>query len=249
MADKLTSQEYWESYYGKHHANKNRIISVCSYYNTFWEEFFGSSSNSKTLIEIGGFPGRYLAYLADKFKVKPTCLDYNSDATHVQEVFRTMNVTDYEILQKDFTTFKTPTTYDYVISNGFIEHFEQFNTILDLHVDYMKSDGSLLIMIPNMRGYIRFYKYLVDYKNLKIHNLKCMHLEVFKNFAERQNLHIRHLGYYGGFPLGVHQKLNIFQKLIFKVHRLIFKFVLNQYLMKHPSRFFSSSIIAIFDKK
>ena len=248
MSDKLTTQQYWESYYSSNHANKERIISVCSYYDSFWNLFIDDSQNNQTLIEIGGFPGRYLAYLSAKYKVKPTCLDYNSDSLQIEAVFKLMGVDDYKILQQDFTSFKTKIKYDYVMSNGFVEHFENFNSILDLHIEYMKDDSKLLIMIPNMRGYIRFYKLLVDFKNLKIHNLKCMRLKVFKDFAERNNLKIKHLDYYGGFPIGVHQKLNFFQKLIFKVHRLLFKFIVNPYLMKHSSRYFSASIIAIFEK-
>jgi cyclopropane fatty-acyl-phospholipid synthase-like methyltransferase len=207
------------------------------------------TNEKQSLIEIGGFPGRYLAYLGAKYNIKPTCLDYNSDTTEIEGVFKVMGVDDYEITQQDFTTYKTPIQYDYVISNGFIEHFEDFNTILDLHVDYMKDQSKLLVMIPNMRGYVRFYKYLVDYKNLKIHNLKCMHLKVFQDFAQRHDLKIKYLSHYGGFPIGVHQKLNVFQKLVYKSHRLLFKYIFNPYLMTHPSRFFSSSIIAIFEKQ
>ena len=249
MKDKLTSQEYWENYYGKNHANSKRIIDVCSYYDNFWEQFFGTNHKDKTLIEIGGYPGRYLAYLADKYKVKPICLDYNSEVKHIEEVFKTMGVKDFSILQEDFTTFKTQKTYDFVLSNGFIEHFDDYDSVLDYHVDYMHDDSKLFVMIPNKRGYIRFYKYLIDYKNLKVHNLKCMHLRVFRDFADRNNLKINHLSYYGGFPISSHQELNFIQKLIYKVHRQLFKFVVNPYLMKHPSKYFSSLIIAIFEKK
>jgi hypothetical protein len=248
MSDKLTTQQYWEKYYSNSYSNKKRIVSVCSYYDVFWNIFIQDKNEKQSLIEIGGFPGRFLAYLSSKYNIKPTCLDYNSDKAEIEGVFKTMEVDDYTITQQDFTTYKTPVQYDYVMSNGFIEHFKDFDNILDLHIDYMKDQSKLFVMIPNMRGYIRFYKYLVDYNNLKIHNLKCMHLKVFKDFAKRHDLKIKYLSHYGGFPIGVHQKLNIFQKLIFKAHRLLFKFVLNPYLMKHPSRFFSSSIIAIFEK-
>lgn len=248
MSDTLTTQEYWESYYTSTQVNRKRIESVCSYYDGFWNQFIEDKKEEQSLIEIGGFPGRYLAYIGSKYKVKPTCLDYNSDKQVIESTFELMGVDDYHIIQEDFTKFKTQKQYDYVISNGFIEHFEDFDTILDLHIDYMKDQSKLMVMIPNMRGYIKFYKYLVDYKNLKIHNLKCMHLKVFRDFAERHDLKINYLSHYGGFPLGVHQKSNILQKITYKVHRLFFKFLLNPYLMKHPSRYFSSTIIAIFEK-
>lgn len=249
MNNKLTEQKYWENYYKKGYAKKKHIIDVCSYYDKFWDILIDNKSdNKKTLIEIGGYPGRYLAYLSNKYKVKPTCLDYNSDESEIKKVFDVMEIEEYFILNEDFTVFEPLEKYDFVISNGFIEHFTDFDTILDKHVHYLKEDGKMLIMIPNMRGYIKFYKYLVDWKNLKLHNLECMRLKVFRDFAKRNNLNIEFLGYYGEFPFNVHQKLNFVQKIIFKTHRILFKKIINSFLLKSPSHYFSSSIVAIFEK-
>jgi 2-polyprenyl-3-methyl-5-hydroxy-6-metoxy-1,4-benzoquinol methylase len=249
MVDKLTTKEYWESYYKHSHANKQHIVTVCSYYDDIWDLFVRSSDEAKSLLEIGGFPGRYLAYLASKYKLEPTCLDYNSDITQIEGSFNVMNVPVYHVVQEDFTKHKPNKKYDYVMSNGIIEHFEDYDAVLDLHVDYLNTNGRLLVMIPNMRGYVKIYKYLVDYKNLKVHNLKCMKLKVFTDFANRNNLSILHLDYYGGFAFNLHQKSNLMQKLIFKGHRLIFKFFVNDRLEKSPSKYFSASIIAVFEKQ
>ena len=249
MSEKLTTKEYWESYYKHSHVNKEHIMTVCSYYDKIWDVFIKASSKTKSLIEIGGFPGRYLGYLASKYQLEPTCLDYNSDVTQIEGSFNLMDVPVYHIIQEDFTKYVPEKKYDYVMSNGFMEHFENYDEILDLHVKYMADNGRLFVMIPNMKGYVQFYKYLVDYKNLKVHNLKCMRLKVFEDFAKRHNLSILHLDYFGGFPLGVHQKSNLIQKLIYKGHRLIFKYYANDRLKKHPSKYFSSAIIAIFEKQ
>ena len=69
MDNKLTTKKYWENYYNKNYGNKSHIISVCSFYDTFWEQLFGDDSKGKTIIEIGGFPGRYLAYLSSKYNL------------------------------------------------------------------------------------------------------------------------------------------------------------------------------------
>lgn len=246
--DKLTSKTYWESYYKHNHASKDHIVSVGSYYDAYWNIFFKLDHASKSLIEIGGFPGRYLAYLASNYHLEPTCLDYNSDKDQIETSFEVMNVVNYDIIQEDFTTYKTNKKYDYVLSNGFIEHFEDYDSILDTHVNYLKNKGRMLIMVPNMKGYIGFYKWLVDFKNLKIHNLECMHLSVFKSFAKRNNLKIIELNYFGGFPYNVHQKLNLGQKIIYKIHYKFFKNFGNKWLKSQPSKYFSSGIISIFEK-
>ena len=84
IKNKLTTQVYWETYYKNNHANKRHIIKVCSYYDRFWEQLFNKDSNGQTIIEIGGFPGRYLAYLSSKYYLVPTCLDYNSDVNQIE---------------------------------------------------------------------------------------------------------------------------------------------------------------------
>src|SRR5690606_13904024 len=202
-----------------------------------------------SIIEIGGYPGRFLAYLASKYNLLPTSLDYNSNTDQLENVFKTMGVDNYTILEKDFTTHVPNIKYDYVLSNGFIEHFTNYDDILDLHVDYLKTGGKLYVMIPNMKGYIWLYKYLVDYQNLKVHNLKSMRLKVFKDFAKRHNLKTIELTYFGDFPHGVHQKSNFLQRLILKSNRFLFKKLLNKFINKYPSPYFSSGIVAIFEKQ
>ncbi|WP_104734341.1 class I SAM-dependent methyltransferase [Hanstruepera ponticola] len=248
METELTTREYWEGYYKHDHSGRKHIVTVCSKYDLFWNTLITHDSKKQTIIEIGGYPGRYLAYLADKYQLKPTCLDFNSDASQLQKTFASMGVFDYHLLEADFNIHTTKQQYDYVISLGFIEHFENFDTVLDKHLDYLKPGGRLLVMVPNKRYLRKFYGYLVDYKNLKAHNLKCMNFNTFKGFAKRNNLKILRLEYHGGFPFGVHQKLNIFQKFIFKSTRIIFKYVINPYLEKHPTKYLSATLVAVYEK-
>lgn len=247
MNDKLTSKAYWEKYYAGAKRQKKHILEVCSYYETFWKQLVGDQYEGKEIIEIGGFPGRFLAYLASQYNVRPTCLDYNSNVDVVRENFKVMEVAEYTVLQQDFTTFKPVQTYDFIISLGFVEHFKDFDKILDLHLVYAKPGSRLMVVIPNKRYFRKWYGLVCDYNNLRVHNLKCMNLKVFKAFAKRKNLKILNLQYYGGFPYTVHQKLNGAQKLIYKVTRHIFKYWINPQLMKNPSKYFSESIVAIFE--
>ncbi len=248
MSEKLTTKQYWENYYKNDHTTREHVVTVCSQFDKYWDCLVNKQNKSQTIIEIGGYPGRYLAYLAEKYDLQPTCLDFNTDETQIRRTFESMGISNFQILEKDFLKYTPESTYDYVISIGFIEHFENFDEVLDKHVSYLKPGGRLYIMIPNKRYFRKLYGYLVDYKNLKAHNLKCMSLKTFKDFAERNSLKIDTLEYYGGFPFSVHQELNFFQKVIYKLTRLLFKFKINPYLEKHPSKYLSSSIIGIYEK-
>lgn len=248
--EKLTTQTYWESYYSKSLVNKSGIESVVSEYEEYWDFLIEINNEEppKTILEIGGYPGRYLAFLAKKYNLVPTSIDFNSDRSKIDDVMQTFEIKDYTIIHADIFTHQPTEKYDLVLSNGFIEHFDNFDVVLDKHCQYLKEGGTMLIMIPNMRYYIKYYKWLVDKKNLKIHNLKTMDFNVFKNFATRNELTLQKLTYFGGFPYTYHDGVNFFQKIIYKIHRYIFKFYGNKILKKNPSKYFSSTIIAVFKK-
>jgi 2-polyprenyl-3-methyl-5-hydroxy-6-metoxy-1,4-benzoquinol methylase len=245
----LTSQNYWESYYKNPTTSRDQIISICSAYDQFWDKIYAAnkSDSIKKILEVGGYPGRYLAYLASKYSLIPTSLDFNSDREKIDLVMKAFDVTDYNVIQADFLAHQPKEQYDIVISNGFIEHFEDYNQVMDKHVTYLKKGGTMLIMIPNKRWLRKWYGLLVDYKNLKAHNLKCMRKKVFIDFAERNNLELLDFTYFGGFAFTPHQETNSVQRLIYKMTRLIFKKI-NPFLEKRPNAFFSSSIIACYRK-
>jgi SAM-dependent methyltransferase len=247
----LTNKAYWQSYYKNSNTVKKvtDIVNICSYYDPVWDKIFTHDKNEKkSIIEIGGYPGRYLAYLSKKYNLMPVCLDYNSDTKEVEYVFELFGIKDYKILSEDLFKFKPVEKYDYVFSNGFIEHFEDYNKVLDLHLDYLKPGGALCVMIPNKRGYKRLYQQIVDVDNLKLHNLNCMSKDVFKEFAKRNNLKIEYLSYYGGFGFNIHGNSNFFKEIIVRSHRLMFKRFLNKYIERYPNRIFSDVLIGIFKK-
>lgn len=244
----LTNQKYWENYYSGTKTQKNRIKKVVSEYDKYWQILIEENDNTpKTIIEIGGYPGRFLAYLANKYNLTPTCLDFNSDTEKIDQCMKSFNIKEYKIIQTDIFDYEPKEQYDIVISNGFIEHFEKFEDVMDRHTLYLKDGGTMLIMIPNKRGLRKWYGYLVDYKNLKAHNLKCMTKKTFVNFSKRNSLKLISLEYFNGFPFTVHQKLNFFQKILYIPTRLFFKKI-NPLLAKYPSKYYSSSLIAIYKK-
>lgn len=244
----LTDQQYWEEYYKSTVVDADIVRSVCSQYDLFWDLFINAAdSRAKTLIEVGAFPGRYLAYLASKYQLRPTGIDFNPATAIVDRMMKSMRVESYDYICTDFLQHKPDRQFDLVFSNGFVEHFFDYNTILDKHLDYLKPGGALMIMIPNKTHLRRLYGYLVDYDNLMKHNLTCMELSVFRAFAERNDLKTIHLDYYGGFAFKVHQPLNLFQRTLYWIIRKM-SIRFNEVLSRRPSKWYSGTIIAIFSK-
>lgn len=246
--NRYTDKNYWENYYRSNRIEVNRINKTVGAYDEFWDKLVKACVHPpKTIIEIGAYPGRYIAYLAEKYKLNPTAFDFNSDITKIEECFQAFGVQKYDFIQEDFLTYTPTKKYDLVISNGFIEHFENFEQVMDLHCQYIAPGGALLMMIPNKRYLRKLYSLAVDYSNLKKHNLKVMNLDAFKAFGFRNQLRTVHLNYFGGFNYNVHQKLNPVQKAIHKTFRQIF-LRLNPYIVRNPNKYLSSTIIGIFSK-
>lgn len=246
---RLTTQSYWENYYDNSVTERNQIQKIVSEYDKYWELLIQNNQVSppKTIIEIGGYPGRYLAYLGDRYNLVPTSLDFNSDKAKIEEVMHVFDVKDFEVIQADIFTHIPIKEYDIVFSNGFIEHFENFDEVLDKHIPFVKDGGTLLVMVPNKRWFRKWYGFLVDYKNLKAHNLKSMKKSVFVDFGKRNNLELLTLEYFGGFPYSLHQTPNLIQKIIYKITRLIFLKV-NPYIKANPTKYFSSVLVAVYKK-
>ena len=247
MEDNLTTRQYWENYYTRSYT-KDHIISVCSKYDAFWEILTKNNDRSpKDIIEIGGFPGRYLSYISAKYDLEPTCLDYNKNIEKSKFCFEQMGVKKYHLISADFDNFSPNKQYDIVLSQGFVEHFNNFNSILDKHVQYLRRGGTMMISVPNKRNLRYIYGLLVDHANLKKHNIKVIKKNVFEDFAKRNKLDLIKFQYHGGFPYAVHQKLNPIQRIIYRTTRAFFKKV-NPFLEKHPNKYTCSSLICVFKK-
>jgi len=250
MNYKLTDREYWQKYYNKTYFDKEQIEAICGIYDDLWNTFIRHKDdiNRKKIIEVGAFPGRYISYLSKKYRLIPTALDYNNNIKLIKNSFNAMGVKKYLLIKEDFLKVRLNKKYDYVYSIGFIEHFIFFRKIMDSHLKLLGDGGRLLIMIPNKRGLRRLYGYLCDYENLKKHNLKCMNKHIFHSFAKENNLRIIFNEYIGGFQYSVHQKINLPQKLLYRVVRF-FALFFDGYIEKNPHWLYSASIVAIFEKK
>lgn len=247
--ERLTTQDYWVNYYANPSRDPEVIAKTVGRYDVFWEQMVKSLNYTpKTILEVGAFPGRYLAYLAQKYNVRPTGIDFNPEIETFNRTMEIMGITDFSYLLVDFLNTKPADQFDLIISNGFIEHFDDFEQVMDLHVDYLKSGGSMVMMVPNKR-YLRFiYGILFDRPNLRIHNLATMHKRVFREFAQRNDLELVELTYFGGFPYKVHQPLNGFKRLGHVITAKFFRAV-NPILKRYPCRLWSSALVGIFKKK
>lgn len=141
-------------------------------------------------LEIGCFPGRYLAVFGDlgyrlhgvdltpRVEAMPAWL--SAHGYQVGEVHRT------DFLATDFGR-----RYDVVSSFGFIEHFTNWHEVLARHADLVAPGGYLVIESPNMVGLLqRVLRRLFEPEDLGRHHTAAMHLEAWTALARRLGFEI-----------------------------------------------------------
>jgi predicted SAM-dependent methyltransferase len=103
---------------------------------------------------------------------------------------------------------------DIVCSFGFIEHFNDYKSIILKHDQLLKENGLLLITVPNFRGWVQKWMHkIVDNENLKRHNLESTKIDRWKCLLEENGYTIKFIGYLGVFNFWCeHQNRNYLQK-------------------------------------
>ncbi len=238
---KLTTKEYWDEGY------KNYSFLEMSLNYPIVKKLYKHfpKSNGESVFEIGCFPGRFL-YHFGKLGYYLNGLDQTEYLLEMIEWFKKNNFKIGLFQKEDLFKIKKDDKYDVVFSSGFIEHFSNFEEIIQIHADLVKENGRLFITTPNFSGIIQKKLHLwLDKKNLNKHNTKSMNPEIWKDILIKKGFDIIEYGYTGGFNFWVgNEERNIFKIVIIKILRILSK--INVY-PNHRS--YSPEIFIIAQKK
>ena len=147
MSDsKLTDKDFWDSYWEKYQlplemqkSNQNPFLNELL--STF-DRYLPRNKNL-SILEIGGSPGQYLAYIYKTQGYQLNCLDYSKiGCEKTRENFLLLglegDVYEYDLFSESLNLPK----FDIVFSLGFIEHFSDANLVIEKHLQLLKSEGS-----------------------------------------------------------------------------------------------------------
>lgn len=116
--------------------------------------------------------------------------------TRMPEHLRANGVYSNRLYHGDFLEFEAPEQYDLVCSFGFIEHFYNFEEIIEKHIRMVKPTGRLLLSCPNFRGLQYLFHLLLDRENLRRHVLAAMNLACWRKILEKNGMRVEYEGYY-----------------------------------------------------
>ena len=216
MTDKnIVDQQYWNDSYVNY---QFAIADVNDPVRRFIAEHIPAVNRHATCIEIGCFPGRYLAVMGELgYELHGIDLTPRIDP----DLRNWLNVCNYkvgEILNLGIENLKLDQKHDVVCSFGFIEHFTNWESIIQKHLLLVADAGYLVITTPNFRGLVqRTFHQLVDEENLRRHVLESMHPEKWVSLAKSLGFETIFAGHFGDFDFWVdNQERSKLQKLILK---------------------------------
>lgn len=206
------------------------------------------------VFEVGCAPGKWLAFMAKEFAMNPSGIEYSEAGMKATlENFKILRLAPGSILTGDFFQAKPEHQFDVVMSFGFIEHFDNVDEVVDLHLQWLKPGGILILGVPNFCGIYSIIQGILDQTILDKHNLKIMNLGYFRSLAARFRLKPVFLDYIGSFepslPIAKHQLGNPLQFAVRSLLWLARRIRRIQIFDRLNNRFISSYILAIYRKE
>jgi len=150
--------------------------------------------------EVGCYPGNFSIYLARNFEYTVSGIDttpFLSD--RLPKHFSEHSVPIGNLYHEDFMTFTTNHTYDVVCSFGFVEHFSNFEEVIERHIRLVKPHGTLILSCPNFAGLQYFLHRSFDSVNLERHVMEAMNLAKWREVLEQNGMSLLYHGYYRTF--------------------------------------------------
>jgi hypothetical protein len=245
----LTDREFWLNYWESHRDEVNVRVANQNLFSPVFEKCF-ANGNIKTSCELGGFPGTFSIYLKRKYGVNATLVDYVVHKPLLEDVLRTNDLTpnDLGIIEADIFNYQPAKTFDLVFSVGLIEHFEDTQEVIGLHLPYMNSGAKLVIFLPNFRGINGWFQRNFDMENYNKHNIKSMDVVLLKKACQSLGLKNIHVGWYSKFGIWLEREnqqpalVRVFKKCVWFAGKSFFK------IFPFESRWFSPYILLTAEK-
>lgn len=251
---KLTEVDFWNNYWGKI-SLPSEINMSHSFDRCLARELKDQLTyTSGDIFEIGCAPGKWLAYIWKECGLKPSGIEYSEPGMNATlKNFHILKIPSGQIIDGDFFKKIPDHLFDVVMSLGFIEHFDNVDEVVDLHLQWLKPGGTLILGVPNFNGITKNIQRILDQSILDKHNLQIMNLSYFEELGKKHKLEKIAIKYLGSFepdlPIPKYKygsPLQIIIKILLFVARIIRRF---EVFDNFNSPYYSSYILAIYRKR
>jgi SAM-dependent methyltransferase len=152
---RYTDEEFWDEYWVSLELpieiDKSRNVLIGQMTDVF--DRFLASDDPLSVIEIGGAPGQYAAYLQRRFGHSVTVFDSSPiGCAKARENLELLGVPGRVVEGDLFSRPAELPRFDAVYSLGLIEHFGDVTEAVRAHADLVVPGGLLLLGAPNLDG-------------------------------------------------------------------------------------------------
>jgi SAM-dependent methyltransferase len=250
----LTDASYWENFWGGQFPEIIMNKEGCELHPLLSQYLpQATQSNPVELIEIGCYPGWFLYYFAKEFGYRVSGVDFLPEAGQIPAKLASVGV-DAQVCVADFFTFKPDHQYDIVFSKGFVEHFANWQEVLQKLLDLLKPGGSLVIDFPNFRYGQYWLRWLIDPHFAAGHCLEVMDPQMWGEALTERGLEIHYCGYFKTFEIWIAGSSPAARGSGRKLPRALFGclYAIHKFIawtgIEFPNRFFSPYAVIIASK-
>lgn len=215
----LVDQSYWDASYA---GMQPAMAPPGDALREWLEGTVPQAHGEQHALEIGCFPGRYLAVLGT-LGYTVHGIDLTPAVERMKPAFAAMGLRTGEFTHADFLRHEPQRRYDLVCSFGFIEHFPNWRGMIERHAELVAPGGLLVLETPNFRGWVQQLLHrLLDATNLRRHHLGAMRPDAWAAQVQARGFEVLGCGYMGSFDFwGDSPPPNFFQRAVLRVLRAI----------------------------
>jgi 2-polyprenyl-3-methyl-5-hydroxy-6-metoxy-1,4-benzoquinol methylase len=171
------------------------------------------------LVEVGSAPGDHLVRLWQTFGVDPYGIEYSDiGVVRNRQLFSSHNIDPNHVIHADFFAEEFHKQYresfDIVVSIGFIEHFADAESVIEKHLNLLRTGGTFMISVPNFRGFNYFLLWFFQKELIPLHNFEVMHKKEFIKCFTKQGIRLLFCDYYGTFDFELFSARTPWKKLV-----------------------------------
>ncbi len=190
----------------------------------------------KSVFELGVYPGRFMVHFG-RAGYTLNGIDQTQYLPQLEAWLRAQHFSTGQFIRGDVFALPRHRQYDVVFSAGFIEHFTNFEELVQLHADLTAPGGYVYITAPNFRGRIQHWLHRkLDDQNLSHHYVPSMDVQRWAAVLERNGFEVLEAAYIGGFDFWAgDQPRRGWRKLLLKLIRTLLPLLKKLPLPDHPA--------------
>jgi SAM-dependent methyltransferase len=203
---RFTTADWWDEYWHGTPLPQRIDFGTSAYVDRLLDvlmRYLPDGAGERSALEIGGAPGRYLAFMHDRgFAV--TALEYSPVGVELtRENFRRLGIPGRVLHGDMFDQELDVPLQDVVYSLGLIEHFDDPTAVARAHARLVEPGGILVIGAPNLMGLSRRLHRRLSPSVLESHHWPATDPARWEAFERELGLDVLFKQYIGGFEPGV----------------------------------------------